>query len=200
MWSTILIITNEDLAMINKFQAMSMIRKPEFCKKTKEDGYDCYFVNVKGNSVGVVLEFYIGEGDKFSYSANGKVGTCKNIMQAFAQVVEKFVEVYNHVHRKDDYPSLGRDLLNICILRKGKFIPGDIIYLNDGDYGIIESVLNDGFELLMNSSYKYHCVMSDGRGVTVFGHLELNHGLSVDWNKTFSKFYEDTLNEKNRRI
>lgn len=179
--------------MINKFQAMSMIRKPEFCSKSKEDGYDSFFISVNGLHVGVVCKFYIGNGDPVSYSCNGKSGSCKNIMQGFAQVVEHFMNVYNEEHRKDDYPALGRDLLNRCILRNGKFISGDIIYLNDGDYGIVDSVLKDGYELLMNSSDKYHCVMSDGRGVTVFGSLEPNHGLSVDWNKTFSKFYEDTL-------
>lgn len=186
--------------MINKFQAMSMIRKPEFCGKSKEYGYDSFFISVNGRHVGVVCKFHIGNGDPVSYSCNGKSGSCKNIMQGFAQVVEHFMNVYNEEHRKDDYPALGRDLLNRCILRNGKFISGDIIYLNDGDYGIVDSVLKDGYELLMNSSDKYHGVMSDGRGVTVFGSLELNHGLSVDWNKTFSKFYEDTLNEKNRRI
>lgn len=152
------------------------------------------FLNsVSPDSSNVERSINIDSNNKTEKSSCGKSGTCKNIMQGFAQVVENFMNVYNEEHRKDDYPALGRDLLNRCILRNGKFISGDIIYLNDGDYGIVDSVLKDGYELLMNSSDKYHCVSGDGRGVTVFGSLELNHGLSVDWNKTLSKFYEDTL-------
>lgn len=176
--------------MINKFQAMSMIRKPEFCEKTKEDGYDCFFISVDGHNVGVVCKFHIGNGDPVSYSCNGKCGTCKNIMQGFAQVVESFMNAYNEKWKKENRYEVAKEQFKKDIMRNGSFISGDIIYLNDGDYGIIDSVLNDGYELFMNSSNKYHSVMSDGRGVTVFGTLDKNHSLSVDWKKTFITYLD----------
>ena len=191
--------------MINKFQAFNLMRTSEYCEKKISGDFTTYKISICGVTIATVQKFKRGNNkgyESYAYwdSSSGAKGLSDNLMQAFAQVVESFMNTYNHVHRKDDYPALGRDLLNRCILRNGKFIPGDIIYLNDGDYGIVDSVLKDGYELLMNSSNKYHCVMSDGSGVTVFGSLDINHGLSVDWNKTFSKFYEDTLNEKKLKI
>lgn len=179
--------------MINKFQAFNLMRTPEYCTVEKEDGYTVYSVRVGFNQIGVVLSFEnseTGKNDSFSYCCVASKGMADNLMQAFAQVVESFMNAYNEKWKKENRYEVAKELFEKDIMRNGSFISGDIIYLNDGDYGIIDSVLNDGYELFMNSSNKYHSVMSDGRGVTVFGTLDKNHSLSVDWKKTFITYLD----------
>nr|DAH62061.1 MAG TPA: protein of unknown function (DUF2262) [Caudoviricetes sp.] len=179
--------------MINKFQAFNLMRTPEYCTVEKEDGYTTYSVKVGIKHIGVVLSFEnprTGKNDSFTYCHVTTSGSADNLMQAFAQVVESFMNAYNEKWKKENRYEVAKELFEKDIMRNGSFISGDIIYLNDGDYGIINSVWSDGYELLMNSTNKYHSVMSDGRGVTVFGTLDKNHSLSVDWKKAFITYLD----------
>lgn len=58
-----------------------------------------------------------------------------------------------------------------------KLSVGETVYLNDGDSGEVVEVLNDGYELLMKSSGKYHCVFNDG-SCGLFGH-HINHAVDI---------------------
>ncbi len=62
----------------------------------------------------------------------------------------------------------------------------DTIYLNDGDMGIVTSVVENGYESTMASSGKYISHQSNGRFVSVFGIGSLENPLSIDWEKTES--------------
>lgn len=181
--------------MINKFQAFNLMRTSAHCEKSVSGNFAVYRIYIDGKPVAVVQKFKC-DNNKGSYSyaywdfVRWEKGLSDNLMQAFAQVVESFMNAYNEKWKKENRYEVAKEQFKKDIMRNGSFISGDIIYLNDGDYGIIDSVLNDGYELFMNSSNKYHGVMSDGRGVTVFGTLDKNHSLSVDWKKTFITYLD----------
>lgn len=68
---------------------------------------------------------------------------------------------------------------------KPKLKLGDIVYLNDGDRGVVNHVFDNhvfdnGYELLMDSSGKYHSVHLNG-DCGMFGD-PVKH--AVDWAKT----------------
>lgn len=178
--------------MINKFQAFNLMRTSAYCEKKICNDVVIYRISVSGFVVGSVFKFI--HNSHVSYAFRDLVrdvsGYKAGLMQAFAQVVESFMNAYNEKWKKENRYEVAKEQFNKDIMRNGSFISGDIIYLNDGDYGIIDSVLSDGYELFMNSSNKYHGVMSDGRGVTVFGTLDKNHSLSVDWKKTFITYLD----------
>lgn len=181
--------------MINKFQAFNLMRTSAYCEKNVSGDFTTYKVSICGVAIATVQKFKKGNNNGYESHAywdflRGNNGLADNLMQAFAQVVESFMNAYNEKWKKENRYEVAKEQFKKDIMRNGSFISGDIIYLNDGDYGIIDSVLNDGYELFMNSSNKYHSVMSDGRGVTVFGTLDKNHSLSVDWKKTFITYLD----------
>lgn len=181
--------------MINKFQAFNLMRTSAYCEKNVSGDFTTYKISICGVAIATVQKFKKGNKkgyESYAYwdSSRGAKGLADNLMQAFAQVVESFMNAYNEKWKKENRYEVAKEKFKKDIMRNGSFISGDIIYLNDGDYGIIDSVLNDGYELFMNSSNKYHSVMSDGRGVTVFGTLDKNHSLSVDWKKTFITYLD----------
>lgn len=164
-------------------------------KKKVSGDFTTYKISICGAAIATVQKFKRGNKkgyESYAYWDCLRVvnGLSDNLMQAFAQVVESFMNAYNEKWKKENRYEVAKEQFKKDIMRNGSFISGDIIYLNDGDYGIIDSVLNDGYELFMNSSNKYHSVMSDGRGVTVFGTLDKNHSLSVDWKKTFITYLD----------
>ncbi|WON77539.1 hypothetical protein [Serratia sp. UGAL515B_01] len=63
---------------------------------------------------------------------------------------------------------------------KPKLKIGDVVYLNDGDHGVINHVCDNGYELLMDSTAKYHSVHLNG-DCGMFGD-PVKH--AVDWTKT----------------
>lgn len=186
--------------MINKFQAFNIMRTSEFCSLVSKDSLisddehsvtTIFSIHIGDLNVGFVIKKISNNIKTYTSVVDGSLNSNhRNIMQAFAQVVEPFMNAYNKKWKKENRYEVAKEQFKKDIMRNGSFISGDIIYLNDGDYGIIDSVLNDGYELLMNSSNKYHGVMSDGRGVTVFGTLDKNHSLSVDWKKTFITYLD----------
>lgn len=181
--------------MINKFQAFNLMRTSAYCEKKVSGDFTTYKISICGAAIATVQKFKRGNKkgyESYAYWDCLRVvnGLSDNLMQAFAQVVESFMNAYNEKWKKENRYEVAKEQFKKDIMRNGSFISGDIIYLNDGDYGIIDSVLNDGYELFMNSSNKYHSVMSDGRGVTVFGTLDKNHSLSVDWKKTFITYLD----------
>lgn len=181
--------------MINKFQAFNLMRTSAYCEKKVSGDFTTYKISICGAAIATVKKFKRGNKkgyESYAYWDCLRVvnGLSDNLMQAFAQVVESFMNAYNEKLKKENRYEVAKEQFKKDIMRNGSFISGDIIYLNDGDYGIIDSVLNDGYELFMNSSNKYHSVMSDGRGVTVFGTLDKNHSLSVDWKKTFITYLD----------
>jgi hypothetical protein len=186
--------------MINKFQAFNLMRTPEFCSLVLKDSLisdDKHVVttilgiHVNDFNVGFVIKEISNGVKTYSSVVDGKINSSHdNIMQAFAQVVELFMNAYNEKWKKENRYEVAKEQFKRDIMRNGSFISGDIIYLNDGDYGIVDRVTGYGYELFMNSSSKYHSVMSDGRGVTVFGTLDKNHSLSVDWKKTFITYLD----------
>lgn len=54
---------------------------------------------------------------------------------------------------------------------------GETVYLNDGDSGGVVAVLNGGYELLMESTGKYHGINDDG-SCGMFGH-HINHAVDI---------------------
>lgn len=181
--------------MINKFQAFNLMRTSAYCVKKVSGDFTTYKIHICGVAIATVQKFKRGNNKGYESYAywdflRGNNGLADNLMQAFAKVVEPFMNSYNDKWISENRYEVAKELFKKDIMRNGYFISGDIIYLNDGDYGIVDSVLNDGYELLMNSSNKYHGVMSDGRGVTVFGTLDKNHSLSVDWKRTFITYLD----------
>ena len=181
--------------MINKFQAFNLMRTSAYCEKSVSGNFTTYRIYINGKPIAVVQKFKSENNNDYESYAYWDFmlfdrGLTDNLMQAFAQVVESFMNAYNEKWKKENRYEIAKEQFKKDIMRNGSFISGDIIYLNDGDYGIVDSVLNDGYELFMNSSNKYHGVMSDGRGVTVFGTLDKNHSLSVDWKKTFITYLD----------
>lgn len=63
---------------------------------------------------------------------------------------------------------------------KPKLKLGDTVYLNDGDQGVVNHVCDNGYELLMDSTGKYHSVHLNG-DCGMFGD-PVKH--AVDWAKT----------------
>lgn len=58
-----------------------------------------------------------------------------------------------------------------------KLSVGETVYLNDGDSGEVVEVLSGGYELLMESTGKYHGINDDG-SCGMFGH-HINHAVDI---------------------